>query len=125
MRKQYHFRQVDADLHIWDVHHLLELSQNFKADLIALTQIQELQQAYWFPVSHPTTDQIIEHMRLVHAADLNYPIILCAQGRVMDGMHRVAKAKLLGLESILAVRFQATPKPDFINVHEDDLNYDE
>ncbi|ENW08290.1 hypothetical protein F934_00465 [Acinetobacter beijerinckii ANC 3835] len=58
-------------------------------------------------------------------ADLSYPIILCAQGRVMDGMHRVAKASLLKQTEILAVHFEQTPEPDFINVSEDDLNYDE
>jgi hypothetical protein len=61
---------------------------------------------------------------LVEAADLSYPIILCANGRVMDGMHRVAKASLLRHGDILAVQFEQTPEPDFINVDEDELDYD-
>ena len=40
-------------------------------------------------------------------------------------MHRVAKAKLQGDLKILAAQFEKTPVPDFINVDEDDLNYDE
>ena len=43
----------------------------------------------------------------------------------MDGMHRVVKAKLQNLLSIHAVRFRATPEPDFINMDENDLNYEE
>ena len=124
MRKQYHFRQVGEDIHIWDVHRLVELSQNLKVQQVALTDIQELNEAYWFPKSAPTTQQIIEHMHLVQAADLSYPIILCASGRVMDGMHRVAKAKLLDLPNIQAVRFDQTPTADFINLDEDELDYD-
>ena len=35
---------------------------------------------------------MIEHIHLMDAADLAYPIILSSAGRVMDGMHRVAKS---------------------------------
>ena len=125
MRRQYHFRQVAEDTLIWDVHQLLQLSQNIKAKSVALSKIKELKEAYWFPDSHPTTQQIIEHFKLVNAADLSYPIILCAEGRVMDGMHRVAKAQLQGLSEIQAVQFETTPEPDFINVDEEDLDYSE
>lgn len=124
MRKQYHFRQVGEDIHIWDVHRLVALSQNLKVQQVALTDIQELNEAYWFPKSAPTTQQIIDHMHLVQAADLSYPIILCASGRVMDGMHRVAKAKLLDLPNIQAVCFDQTPIADFINLDEDELDYE-
>lgn len=125
MRRQYHFRQVGQNTHIWDVHHLVELTKTFVIKKVALADIRELNEAYWFPNQSPTTQQIIEHFQLVEAADLSYPIILCANGRVMDGMHRVAKASLLGHGDILAVQFAQTPEPDFINVDEDELDYDE
>jgi hypothetical protein len=35
-------------------------------------------------------------MRLVEATDLAYLIIVCADVRIMDGMHRVVKAVLQG-----------------------------
>lgn len=119
MRKQYHFRKVENDTYIWDVDHLVELTQ------VPLSDIKELDEAYWYPDTHPTTQDIIAHMQLILEADLAYPIILCAQGRLMDGMHRVAKAKILGKASISAVQFDTNPQPDFINIHEDDLIYDE
>ena len=125
MRKQYHFRQVGDDTYIWDVHRLVELSQNFKVKKILLSEIKELNEAYWFPDTHPTTQQIIEHIQLIQDADLKYPIILSADGRIMDGMHRVAKAKLLNYSTIQAVQFGTTPKPDFINVDADTLQYDD
>ena len=125
MRKQYHFRQVCEDIYIWDVHRLVKLSQNFPTIEIPLTEIRELNESYWFPDTHPTTQQIIEHIRLVQEADLSYPIILCAEGRVMDGMHRIAKASLQGQLSIQAVKFAVTPLPDFINVAEDALDYED
>lgn len=125
MRRQYHFRQVGEDTYIWDVHRLVKLTQNFIVKKVMLTDIQELNEAYWFPDQYPTTQQIIEHIQLIQDADLNHPIILCAQGRVMDGMHRVAKASLLKHSDILAVQFEQTPDPDFINIDEDELDYTE
>ena len=125
MRKQYHFRQVDEDTYIWDVHRLVRLSQSFTFITVPLVEIQELDEAYWFPDTHPTTQQIIDHIQLVQEADLQYPIILCADGRVMDDMHRIAKASLQGQLSIQAVKFAVTPSPDFINVAEDALDYED
>ncbi|MFV5190958.1 MULTISPECIES: hypothetical protein [Acinetobacter] len=125
MRKQYHFRQVGHDTYIWDVHHLVELTKTFVIKKVTLADIRELNEAYWFPDQFPTTQQIIEHFQLVQDADLSYPIILCAEGRVMDGMHRVAKASLLRHSHILAVQFEQTPESDFINVDEEELDYDD
>ncbi|MFW2078591.1 hypothetical protein ACG94X_12875 [Acinetobacter sp. ULE_I010] len=125
MRKQYHFRQVGDDTYIWDVHRLVELSQDFPIHDVLLSDIKELNEAYWFPNSHPTTQNIIEHIQLIQAADLSYPIILSADGRVMDGMHRIAKAKLQNLFTIKAVNFQLTPEADYINIDENDLDYDD
>lgn len=123
MRRQYHFRKIGDDTHIWDVHRLIELTRAFPVKKVPLAGIQELNEAYWFPKQHPTTQQIIEHFQLVQDADLSYPIILCAAGRVMDGMHRAAKASLLKRAEILAVQFEHTPAPDFINTAEDELDY--
>lgn len=125
MRRQYHFRQVGQDTYIWDVYHLVERTKTFVIKIVALADIRELNEAYWFPDQFPTTQQIIEHFQLMQDADLSYPIILCAEGRVMDGMHRVAKASLLGHGDILAVQLEHTPEPDFINVDEEELDYDD
>lgn len=125
MRKQYHFRQVGQDTYIWDVHHLIGLSQNLPIQHIELSKIKELDECYWYSNQSPTTRQIAEHFRLVNEADLNYPIILCANGRVMDGMHRVVKAYLNHATQIQAVQFTQTPPANFINVAEDALAYDD
>ena len=43
----------------------------------------------------------------------------------MDGMHRVAKAQLLNQKTIQAVQFKETPSPDFVNIDEDELEYED
>lgn len=125
MRKQYHFRKVKNDTYIWDVDNLVALTRNFKVKEILLSEIKELNEPYWYPDSYPTTQDIIDHMILIQETDLSYPIILCSQERIMDGMHRVGKAKILGKVKICAVRFDKDPQPDYINVEEDELSYDD
>ena len=125
MRKQYHFRKVENDTYIWDVDNLVAFTQHFKVKEIPLSDIKELEEAYWYPDTHPTTQDILEHMQLIQQADLTYPIILCSQGRLMDGMHRVGKAKVLGKDTISAVQFEIDPQADFINVDENYLIYDD
>ena len=125
MRQQYHIRQVGEDTHVWDVNRLLRLHANVPTQAVALSQIAEIQQAYWFPNTQPSTADIVEHMRLVEAADLAYPILMDAEGKLMDGMHRVAKALLAGHSHIHAQLLPQTPAPDFINVDVDSLPYDD
>ena len=62
-----------------------------------------------------------DHAKLIEKADLRFPIILSADGRVMDGMHRVAKATLMGQLTIEAVRFASDPEPDFVGYGPDEL----
>jgi hypothetical protein len=52
-------------------------------------------------------------MTLINEVDLSYPIILDSNRRVMDGMHRVAKALLQGNDVIEAVQFDSDPEPAF------------
>ena len=78
IRAQYHFRPSKDGLLAWDVRRLIKLSKNFRPTDIPINKIAELQEAYWFDQTDSvTTEQIIDHMKLTHAADLSYPIILC------------------------------------------------
>lgn len=127
MRKQYHFRHSDEGLRAWDVDKLIRLTKGMKADEVLLSAIGELDEPYWYDAEGdtPTCRSITDHMRLVQAANLAYPIILCPEGRVMDGMHRVVKALLEGHDFVRAYRLPILPEPDYIGVHPDDLPYDE
>jgi len=66
----------------------------------------------------------VRHMGLVNAADLSFPVLLGADGQLMDGMHRVAKALLEGRSTVRAVQFAEQPDPDHRNVRPEELNYD-
>lgn len=118
LRKQYLSRPMGQDRWIWDVHHLLRQAAPLPVLDVAVADIAELQENWWFPNPDdlPTPEALVAHMRLVQAADLRYPILLCAEGRLMDGMHRVCKALLTGQATLPARRFGVTPEPDFLNV---------
>ena len=125
MRKQFHFRQAGAAYNAWNVSRLVRLSSSLPRIDVALSQIAEIDEPYWFQEFNdaPTCRAVAAHAKLISEADLQFPILLCAQGRVMDGMHRVMKALLNGAPSISAKQFPETPPPDFVGVQPDDLSF--
>ena len=126
MRKQYYFLPSKNGYYAWDVDKLVEKSKDLPVISINLEDIKELDESFWYQGGNqPSCRSIVEHVRLVNEADLKYPIILSKDGRVMDGMHRVAKALLLGHDEIQAVRFDEDIAPDYEDVFEDDLPYEE
>jgi hypothetical protein len=127
MRKQYHIRTSDRGNLIWDVDRLHELSAGLPRQQIPLSDIRELDEEYWFggEEDRATVRAVASHARLIAETDLSYPIILCAAGRIMDGMHRVAKAYLKGQASIAAVQFTETPEPNYVGMDLGDLPYED
>ena len=125
MRQQYHFRKSPDGLLSWDVFRLIELSKDLQVNRVLLADIQELDETFWYELggTAPTCRNVLAHADLINTADLSYPIILCSEGRVMDGMHRVCKAALIGEASIKAVRFLEIIKPDYIGIEPDELPY--
>lgn len=125
MRKQYHTRTVGPDRYTWDVHRLVRLAQAETPVAIALSDIAELDELWWFQNENdrPTPRAVAQHMALVRDTDLAFPILLCADGRLMDGMHRVLKALLEGRKTIKAVSLRPTPAPDYVNVDVTTLDY--
>lgn len=125
MRKQYFFRQSPRGLLAWDVDRLVSLARDLPVRAVPLTEIRELEDRFFGEDEPPTWRSFASHVRLVAEAELAYPIIRAADGVVMDGMHRVTKALVLGREAIDAVQFVADPSPDHVGCRLDDLPYDE
>jgi hypothetical protein len=123
MRKQYYFLMSERGLLAWDVDRLVALSTDLPRKRVPLTQIRELDAAWHGDEEAPTWRAFIAHMKLAEDAELAFPIILSATGAVMDGMHRVVKAAVLGLPDIEAVQFAHDPEPDHVGVGPSDLPY--
>jgi hypothetical protein len=124
VRKQYHFQRSERGLLAWDVDRLIRLSRDLARRPVAVAEIRELDEVYWFDEQQPPTCRfVLEHLRLIGEADLAYPIILGSDGRVMDGMHRVAKAWLEGRSHLEAVQFAVDPEPDYVGRGPRELPY--
>lgn len=106
---------------------LVSLTAHLEVKEVPLDSIREIDEPFWFidAADVPTVRSVTEHAQLIQATDLRHPVILSAEGRVMDGMHRVAKALMEGREVVRAVRFEVDPEPDYVGVQPEDLPYDE
>ncbi len=124
LHQQYHFRHAEQGLLAWDVLKLIRLSKAFPVKHIPLSDIRELNENYWYGTGgEPITRDIAKHAKQIYEADLSYPIILCSEGRLMDGMHRVCKALLEGRTTISAVQFSEPLLPDYVGKMPDELPY--
>ena len=102
---------------------MVELSRPLPRKYIPLTAIRELDEP-WADDGEPMTWRaMVEHLKLIEEADLSFPIILAANGDIMDGRHRAAKAAWQGLTGIEAVQFERDPEPDHVGVTPEELPY--
>ena len=104
----------DGTLSVWHIAQLRKLASGLPQQRVSLESLKDLDENLWFSTygEIPTCRAVAVHARRIYEADLDYPVLLSPEGEVMDGMHRVARAWLLGMTEILAVRFTEMPPPD-------------
>ena len=102
----------------WDVARLIELSADLPIEEVELATIEEIDSVYWFDgvTYRPTVRAVVEHAERIRTVDPSHPILLGPDGRIMDGMHRIARAVLDGRSTIEARRFPELPEPDHRNI---------
>ena len=66
-----------------------------------------------------TLRELAGHIVSVHNCDLSCPVLLDADGVLMDGRHRLVRAIVDGRQSVLARRFPVTPAPCRVDGAED------
>ena len=107
----------DADglLPFWTMRQLWELAAKLPVKKLRVADLaRELDEVRWFSEAHqkfPTCRAVTEHARDIFEADFSHPIILNPQGEVVDGMHRLCRAWLEGIEEIDAVQLSTMPEP--------------
>ena len=115
MGTEYHHRIIARRRHSWDVARLRALAAGIEVHSVPLSSIVEYESVYWFDAEYPPTCRAVaEHAERIARADLTDPILMSADGYVIDGMHRVARAHLEGLECIEAVTLGEYPEPDLV-----------
>jgi hypothetical protein len=109
-----HFASIDDDgtKRVWYTERLWELAKGLPVKAVDIDGIAAFDQVTWFAVQEPTCRRVTEHAKRISEASFEHPVILSAEGYVMDGMHRICKAYLLGLKTVQAVQFSPNPEPD-------------
>lgn len=117
--RQKHSTVRDGKRLVWYTERLWSHAQSLTPFDVELASIRELDQDCWFgPGSSgrkPTLREVASHCRRINAANFEWPIILNADGSLMDGGHRVCKALLDGHRTITAVQFAVMPEPDEVH----------
>lgn len=103
-------------LRIWEVERLWKMAETLPVKMVPLSALNDLDRVGWhgLPENYGrlTCREVAEHARRIENASFEHPIILSAEGNLLDGFHRVAKAYLLGMTEIAAVQFVNDPEPD-------------
>ena len=98
---------------VWLVPNLIARAKDLVPFDLPLVAIHSGSQV-WTPVG--SAYGIAHHVRRALDVDTSYPIILCEEGFIMDGWHRVLRALIDGKATIKAVRFEETPACDYEKV---------
>ncbi|MGB9181391.1 MAG: hypothetical protein WCB68_19325 [Pyrinomonadaceae bacterium] len=110
---QKHSRLTPHGRFVWYSERLWQLARYLPVKSVLIESIAEFDRNCWFDAGTPPTCRVVAaHAKRIYEADLSHPIILSAEGYLMDGGHRIAKAWLLGLKEIQAVQFEVDPEPD-------------
>lgn len=113
---QKHSTTRDGNRLVWYTERLWSHARTLNPFDIRLSSIRELDQNCWFGMGREATlREVASHCQRINAANLEWPIILNADGSLMDGGHRVCKALLEGRSTIRAVQFAVMPDPDEVH----------
>ncbi len=101
-------------MHFWRMEQLWAAAAGLPLRKVRTRDLPGFDEVRWFggPLDlRPTCRSIAEHARDIAGSDLGYPIILSPTGDVLDGMHRICKAFLGGIEELNAVQLPEMPHP--------------
>ncbi|MEM6480470.1 MAG: hypothetical protein AAF681_01395 [Pseudomonadota bacterium] len=63
----------------------------------------------------------VSHLALTNKVDPVHPVLMSAEGRLIDGVRGIVKAVAEGLRHLTTVYFARTADPDFVNLSLGDL----
>ena len=109
------FESSAANLSLSDMEPIVSFAEALVEPTCDVEGFDELDVDCWFRGDPaPTIRQVAGHCRRINEVDTTLPVIINANGRLMDGGHRLARALLDGRKTILAVQFEEMPEPDQI-----------
>ena len=97
----------------WNLFKIWDATKDFQVKEISVNELWDERYSKVFCWLHQEEELtnlfFLHHMKRVLNADLEYPIILSEEKYILDGVHRLMKAKHLGIEKIKYVQFDTDP----------------
>ena len=103
---------ADGSIPFVRMQQLWDMAADLPIKKVRVSELNALDEVRWFSERMqklPTCRAVAEHARNIYEADFRFPIILSPSGVVLDGMHRLCKAFLLGVDEIDAVQLPTMP----------------
>jgi hypothetical protein len=103
---------ADGSIPFVRMQQLWDMAAGLSSKKVRVSELNALDEIRWFSERMnklPTCRAVAEHARDIYEADFRFPIILSPSGVVLDGMHRLCKAFLQGMEEIDAVQLPTMP----------------
>ena len=99
----------------WRVEELIEACRDLPVrEMLVSDLLPLIINGSWFgPGEKVTIGKVLSHVRRLLSVDLRFPVILSANGRVMDGSHRIIAASVKGIEAVDVVQFNQDPMPGY------------
>ncbi len=104
-------RKFGDGVHFWNVPDVQVAAAGLAEEEVPVDRFDLDIDAWFGEACEPTIRNVVDHMRYIRDADLSKPIILSAEGHVLDGQHRLAKCLLDGVSTINAQQFEVNPPP--------------
>src|SRR5215468_3194597 len=103
---------ADGSIPFVRMQQLWDMAASLPSKKVRVSELNALDEVRWFSERMnklPTCRAVAEHARNIYEVDFGFPIILSPSGVVLDGMHRLCKAFLEGMEEIDAVQLPTMP----------------
>ena len=111
--------ETETEILTWNVQTLWQAAATLPVRVVPLAEaITPLDTVNWaYSTPRPGVWNDVHHAKRIFETDLSYPVILSSpdglmSGALMDGAHRLAKAWILGEETVKIVQFTEDPEPD-------------
>ena len=104
-------RKFEDEVHFWHVPDVQVAAQGLPVCNVSTDQFDLDIDAWFGEACDPTIKNVVHHMKYIQDADMTNPIILSAEGHVLDGLHRLAKCLLDGVPNVPARQFAVNPPP--------------
>jgi len=104
---------ADGSIPFVRMQQLWDMAAGLPSKKVRVSELNALDEVRWFSERMnklPTCRAVAEHAKDIYEVDFRFPIILSPSGVVLDGMHRLCKAFLEGMEEIDAVQLPKMPE---------------